>query len=105
MIGLGTLINSLAILAGGLVGYLAGKLFHEEQQDALTKTCGISVLFIAIAGAMDEVLTRYGLANEIYDEPKERELLKHGFIDNYLTSPCSKECLEAVITFLGKYTV
>ena len=57
MIGLGTLINSLAILAGGLVGHLTGKLFHEEQQDALTKTCGISVLFIAIAGAMEGMLT------------------------------------------------
>ena len=56
MIGLGTLINSLAILAGGLVGHLTGKLFHEEQQDALTKTCGISVLFIAIAGAMEGML-------------------------------------------------
>ena len=56
MIGLGTFINSLAILAGGLVGHLTGKLFHEEQQDALTKTCGISVLFIAIAGAMEGML-------------------------------------------------
>ena len=56
MIGLGTIINSAAILAGGLVGHLTGRLFHQDQQDALTKTCGVSVLFIAIAGAMQGML-------------------------------------------------
>jgi len=56
MIGLGTIINSAAIVAGGLIGRLTGKLFREEQQDALTKASGISVLFIAIAGAMQGML-------------------------------------------------
>ena len=56
MTGLGTIINSAAIVAGGLIGHFAGKLFHEDQQDALTKACGISVLFIAIAGAMQGML-------------------------------------------------
>ena len=56
MIGLGTIINSAAILAGGLVGHFTGKLFRQEQQDALTVTCGISVMFIAIAGAMQGML-------------------------------------------------
>ncbi len=57
MIGLGTIINSAAIIAGGLIGIFSGKMFREEQQDAITKTCGISVLFIAIAGAMQGMLT------------------------------------------------
>ena len=52
MIGLGTIINTAAIVAGGLVGRFAGRLFSSDQQDALNKACGISVLFIAIAGAM-----------------------------------------------------
>lgn len=56
MIGLGTIINSAAIIAGGLVGHFTGKLFKEEQQDSLNKTCGISVLFIAISGAMQGML-------------------------------------------------
>lgn len=56
MIGLGTLINSASIVVGGIIGMLAGKLFKPEQQEALTKTCGISVLFIAIAGAMKGML-------------------------------------------------
>ena len=62
MIGLGTILNSAAIVAGGLVGHLTGKLFRQEQQDALTKACGISVLFIAIAGAMQGMLRVDGAA-------------------------------------------
>ncbi|MDO5133614.1 MAG: DUF554 family protein, partial [Eubacteriales bacterium] len=42
MTGLGTIINSAAIVAGGLIGHYAGKLFRQDQQDSLTKTCGIS---------------------------------------------------------------
>ena len=57
MIGLGTIINSAAIAAGGLIGHFTGKLFGQEQQNALTKACGISVLFIAIAGAMQGMLS------------------------------------------------
>ena len=57
MIGLGTLINCGGILAGGIAGQFVGKGFRTEQQDALTKACGVSVLFIGIAGAMEGMLT------------------------------------------------
>ena len=57
MIGLGTLINTVAIIIGGLIGNFTGKLFKEDQQHAITKACGISVLFIAIAGAMQGMLS------------------------------------------------
>lgn len=57
MIGLGTIINSAAIVIGGVVGHFTGKLFKSEQQSALNKTCGISVLFIATAGAMQGMLS------------------------------------------------
>ena len=56
MTGLGTIINSAAIVAGGLIGHFTGKLFRQDQQEALNKTCGISVLFIAVAGAMQGML-------------------------------------------------
>lgn len=56
MIGLGTLINSGSIIAGGFIGHFTGKLFNKEQQESLNKACGISVLFIAIAGAMEGML-------------------------------------------------
>ena len=57
MIGTGTIINCIAIILGGLAGNFTGKLFQPDQQDALTKTCGVSVIFIAIAGAMQGMLT------------------------------------------------
>ena len=56
MTGLGTIINSAAIAAGGVVGLFAGKLFRQDQQGAVNKACGISVMFIAIAGAMQGML-------------------------------------------------
>ena len=56
MIGLGKMINSAAIVAGGVFGHFTGKLFRQEQQEALNKTCGVSVMFIAIAGAMQGMM-------------------------------------------------
>lgn len=56
MTSLGTIINTVAIIVGGIIGHFTGKLFKQEQQAALNKACGISVLFIAIAGAMQGML-------------------------------------------------
>ena len=57
MFGLGTIINSAAIIAGGVIGHFTGKLFRQEQQEALTRACGVSVLFIAVAGAMQGMMS------------------------------------------------
>ena len=56
MIGLGTLINTAAIVGGGVFGHLFGNFMGEWQQDSLNNACGISVLFIGIAGAMESML-------------------------------------------------
>ncbi|MCR5596739.1 MAG: DUF554 domain-containing protein [Lachnospiraceae bacterium] len=56
MIGLGTMINTAAIILGGVIGHFTGMLFKQEQQTAINKACGISVLFIAIAGAMQGMM-------------------------------------------------
>ena len=56
MIGLGTIINSAAIVAGGLGGLFSGKLLKERFQETLQLTCGVSVLVIGIAGAMEKML-------------------------------------------------
>ena len=56
MIGLGTIINTAAILAGGLCGGLFGRFLGESAQDTLTKVCGISTLFIAVSGALEQML-------------------------------------------------
>ena len=56
MYGMGTIINTLAILAGGMLGGLFGKLLSDSAQDTLTKVCGVSTLFIAISGALEGML-------------------------------------------------
>ena len=57
MIGLGTIINTAGILVGGISGMLFGKLLKERHQESLKIACGISSLFIGIAGAMQGMLT------------------------------------------------
>lgn len=56
MVGLGTIINSAAIVVGGVFGLLFGKFMKERIQDTLLKACGVCVLFIGIAGAMEGML-------------------------------------------------
>ena len=57
MVGLGTILNTLAILSGGVLGALFGRFLRESAQETLTKVCGVSTLFIALSGAMEGMLT------------------------------------------------
>jgi len=57
MVGLGTIINTAAIVAGGLLGGLFGRYLSKSTQETLTKCCGISTLLIAVAGTMVGMLT------------------------------------------------
>ena len=57
MHGIGTIINTTAILAGGFLGGLFGRFLSESAQDTLTKVCGVSTLFIALSGVLEKMLT------------------------------------------------
>ena len=57
MVGMGTMINTAAILAGGLLGALFGKFLKQSTQDTLTTVCGVSTLFIAVSGVLEGMLT------------------------------------------------
>ena len=57
MYGLGTIINTGAIVAGGLAGILFGRFLKENVQDTLSKCCGVSTLMIGIAGTLEKMLT------------------------------------------------
>ena len=57
MYGLGTILNTAAIVAGGVGGALFGRFLKENVQDTLTKCCGVSTLFIAVTGALEQMLT------------------------------------------------
>lgn len=60
MFAFGTIINTAAIILGGILGMLFGKLLKERHQDSLCRTCGICTLFIGIAGALEGMLTVEG---------------------------------------------
>ena len=57
MAGLGTIINSAAIVAGGLIGLGGGRFMNDRLQQTLQHACGISVILIGIAGAMEKMLS------------------------------------------------
>lgn len=57
MCGLGTIINTAAIVAGGAGGALFGRFLKENVQDTLTKCCGVSTLFIAVTGALEQMFS------------------------------------------------
>lgn len=56
MIGLGTLINCAGIIIGGVIGFLFGKYMPERVRSGLNTACGITVLFIGISGALEQML-------------------------------------------------
>lgn len=60
MMGLGTLANVLAILAGGGLGLLLKGGLPERWQGALMRTMGLAVVFIGAAGAMPGLLRAEG---------------------------------------------
>ena len=54
---MGALVNSLSIVVAGLIGLFGAKRFNDKMQSSLNNACGISVLFIGIAGAMEKMLS------------------------------------------------
>ncbi|MDO5134543.1 MAG: DUF554 domain-containing protein [Eubacteriales bacterium] len=60
MPGLGTLINTFAVVAGGVLGLFFRKGLPGRVQDILMKATGLSVIFIGISGALSYMLTVEG---------------------------------------------
>ena len=57
MFGLGTIINTLAVLAGSLIGLGLKKGMKPRFQEILISACGLGSLFIGASGAMAGMLT------------------------------------------------
>ena len=56
MFALGTIINTAAIVAGGVAGLLFGNLLSPGKQESLKRVCGLATMFLGIAGAMEGML-------------------------------------------------
>ena len=57
MIGIGTLINTTAIIIGGIIGLYCGKIMNENYQSTIMKATGICVIFIGIGGTIENMMT------------------------------------------------
>lgn len=56
MIGLGTIINTAAVIGGGLLGLLLKNGLKQRVQDILMQGCGLAVIFIGAAGTLSKML-------------------------------------------------
>ena len=57
MIGIGTLLNVAGIILGGFIGLICGKLITSQIQDTLLKANGICVLFLGLAGTLEQMIS------------------------------------------------
>ena len=57
MRGLGTIINVLCIIGGGIVGLLAGDHLKDNVQETVMAITGIAVMVLGLGGAMSQMLT------------------------------------------------
>ena len=57
MTGLGTLVNTGAVIAGGIAGTMLRKGIPEKYKKTVMQGIGLSVLFIGISGTIKEMLT------------------------------------------------
>lgn len=56
MKGLGTIINVLAIIVGGIIGLLFKNVLKERYQETILKATGIAVMFLGISGTISKML-------------------------------------------------
>ena len=57
MIGIGTIINTLAVLIGGILGLVIKDALKKKYQDILMSALGLATMFIGAGGAMAEMLS------------------------------------------------
>ncbi len=64
MFGFGTIINTAAVIAGGIAGVVLKKGIPENCQKILMQACGIATIFIGVSGTLKEMLVINGSSIE-----------------------------------------
>ena len=57
MRGLGTIVNALAIIVGGVIGLFCKRLLKERVQETVVKATGFSTIFLGAAGTFARMLS------------------------------------------------
>ncbi|MBQ8151571.1 MAG: DUF554 family protein, partial [Firmicutes bacterium] len=55
MIGLGTIVNVLAIVGGGLLGMVSRGFLKERYQETITKSMGFAIIVMAIGSTLSQM--------------------------------------------------
>ena len=55
MFGLGTIINTIAVIVGGLIGMCLKNGLKKNIQDILMQACGVATIFIGAAGTLSKM--------------------------------------------------
>ena len=72
MIGMGTLINTAAVIAGGLLGLCLKNGLKKRMQEILMQACGLATIFIGASGAMmDLAVDITSAVNEVIEKKPE----------------------------------
>lgn len=57
MKGLGTIINTIAVIVGSVMGLFLKNGVKQKMQSILMQTCGVAVIFIGFAGTLQGMIT------------------------------------------------
>lgn len=56
MAGLGTIVNAIAIITGGLAGLVSRKFLKERYQETITKAMGAAIIVMALGSTLSQML-------------------------------------------------
>ena len=56
MIGLGTIVNTIAIVAGGLGGLVSRRFLKERYQETVTQAIGFAIMMMALGSTLSQML-------------------------------------------------
>ena len=56
MAGLGTIVNALAIILGGLCGLISRNFLKERYQETITKAMGFAIIVMALGSTLSQML-------------------------------------------------
>lgn len=57
MFGLGTIINTVLVILGGIIGLFFKKGIKDRYEETLMAACGVSTIFIGVTGTLQGMLT------------------------------------------------
>ncbi|WPC44295.1 DUF554 domain-containing protein [Clostridium sp. JS66] len=60
MKGLGTIINTIAVIIGSGIGLFLKNGMKQKMQNILMQACGVAVIFIGVAGTLQGMITIHG---------------------------------------------